>query len=211
MVGPFINTASGRAFCFWPINLDAICIEDIARSLSNTCRFNGHLPKGVWYSVAEHSVLLANLLANELSDGSLATKINFKQDVLTALLHDAPEAYLSDIPGPLKSGYRGTPEDDQRGLPLMLQQHNGKTPAAAYEEHLWEAIALRFGLQVQVSDQIKRLDKFSMLRYEMVKFDIQGGVEWPQFKEIDKVIQIQQLSPQDAEDLFLQTFEELNK
>ena len=65
-----------------------ILIEDIAHALANTCRFNGHVKR--FYSVAEHSVLCANLIEN-------------KRYQLDALLHDASEAYLGDITRPLKA------------------------------------------------------------------------------------------------------------
>lgn len=67
---------------------EMISIEDIAHSLSNQCRFGGHLPR--FYSVAEHSVLCA-LHVDE--------KYAFE-----ALMHDASEAYLLDIPSPIKHG-----------------------------------------------------------------------------------------------------------
>lgn len=61
-----------------------INLTDIADSLARQCRWNGHVP----VSVAEHCMLLADYVDPDLEDH--------------ALLHDAAEAYLGDIPTPLK-------------------------------------------------------------------------------------------------------------
>lgn len=66
-----------------------INIWDIAHPLSQICRFTGHSP--FHYSVAQHCCLLAQRVPEELK--------------LQALLHDAAEAYLNDIAGPIKHLY----------------------------------------------------------------------------------------------------------
>jgi len=78
-----------------PLNLqpEQIRIEDIAHSLSMQCRFAGHCRD--FYSVGEHSVRLAAQLQRE---GCSA------KECLWGLLHDASEAYLTDLVRPLKNG-----------------------------------------------------------------------------------------------------------
>ncbi len=71
---------------------DAVCIEDIAHALSLMVRANGHFPE--FYSVAQHSLLCAQNC--EANNGT-------KREQLACLLHDASEAYLSDITRPVKS------------------------------------------------------------------------------------------------------------
>lgn len=97
---PFIETVSGRRF--EPLNPDPLDIDigDIAHALSHQCRYSGHTK--VHYSVAEHSVRVSELLEAWGADRTVQ---------LWGLLHDASEAYLVDIPLPLKSttvfaGYR---------------------------------------------------------------------------------------------------------
>lgn len=84
--GDWVLMPSGRPF--WPIDprADEIDIEDIAFSLSHLCRFGGHCKR--FYSVAEHSVYVSRLVSPEAA--------------LWGLLHDASEAYVGDMPRPLK-------------------------------------------------------------------------------------------------------------
>ena len=72
---------------------------DIAHALSNTCRWTGHTSR--FYSVAEHSVRVAERARELLAEvgHGLHTQL---LGALWGLLHDAPEAYLVDMPRPLK-------------------------------------------------------------------------------------------------------------
>lgn len=71
-----------------------INLEDIAHSLAYQCRFNGHTNR--FYSVAEHSVVLARLVEPKSEGQNLERR-------LCALLHDASECYLGDITSPVRS------------------------------------------------------------------------------------------------------------
>lgn len=68
-----------------------VCLADIARALSMTCRFGGHVTR--YFSVAEHAMNVANHVFNVTGDNELA---------LAALHHDSHEAYIGDLPTPLK-------------------------------------------------------------------------------------------------------------
>lgn len=70
---------------------EEIRVVDIAHGLSNICRFGGQCR--VFYSVAEHSVRVAHLLARSSAP---------KEMVMWGLMHDAAEAYLGDVIRPLK-------------------------------------------------------------------------------------------------------------
>lgn len=65
---------------------DDIFIEDIAHALANQCRWTGHVKR--FLSVAEHCIHVSQMVSNDMR--------------LTALLHDASEAYLADLARPIK-------------------------------------------------------------------------------------------------------------
>lgn len=81
----WIATHSGKKFYFDSPEQFEYSLNDIGFSLANLCRYAGH---GGWWSVAQHSLALSDLAE--------------PKDKLRALLHDATEAYLVDVPGPLK-------------------------------------------------------------------------------------------------------------
>lgn len=81
----YIRTRMGYKFDFGELESNVIDIKDIAWALSMTCRYGGH--SGKFYSVAEHSVHVANSVPTYKFEG---------------LMHDAAEAYIGDIVSPLK-------------------------------------------------------------------------------------------------------------
>ncbi len=86
-----IRTYTGGWICPTDPDLDDFLIDDIAHALSLQCRFTGHVTE--FYSVAQHSVLVAYELMEKYDDEKLAYE---------GLMHDASEAYLSDIARPVK-------------------------------------------------------------------------------------------------------------
>lgn len=82
----YIQTFTGKLINVLDLDIDLLDIRDIAHSLSLQCRFNGH--SGEFYSVAQHCVYVSRQLP--------------KNKKRAGLMHDATEAYLCDIPSPLK-------------------------------------------------------------------------------------------------------------
>lgn len=117
-----IRTFTGKVFDLKILDPDSICIEDIAHALANTARFGGHLPE--FYSVAQHSVLIAQAVTEE-----------FKVE---ALLHDASEAYMGDMPKPFK---------------IMMPEFS------KIEDNLMNVIAAKFGFNYPISEQVKFYDR----------------------------------------------------
>ena len=119
----WIQTFTGKAF--WPLDPRADDIDplDVAHALSNMCRYAGHVR--TFYSVAEHSVLMSQIVDPE--------------NALWALLHDASEAYLVDVPRPVKN-------------------HHSMLPYRIAEDQLLLAVAKRFGLSPEMPAQVVSYD-----------------------------------------------------
>ena len=137
----WMQTFSGKAYVIADPTPDQICLEDIARALSQQCRFAGHSQR--FYSVAEHSVLVCNRVTEMLEVGKQIAHAELGEEerviIASALMHDASEAYLLDIPRPLKI----EPE-----MAFYRQQHI-RTMLAIME---------KFGLPAEKSDIIKQAD-----------------------------------------------------
>jgi hypothetical protein len=169
----FIGTFSGLRF--WPFdpNPEKILVEDIAHALAHQCRFGGHASK--FYSVAEHSVHVSQLCRPE--------------HALWGLLHDASEAYLVDLPRPLK----------------LLPEF------AAYREaerRLQRAVAVRFGLPPDQPASVTEADD-TMLWIEA--HSLLGSMPVEVIRDTRPPFEITDpLLPVEAERLFLRRFKELS-
>ena len=133
----FIRTFSGTRF--WPLapKAEDVKLEDIAHALSLVCRWTGHTYG--FYSVAEHSLRVSM----EAERMILARGASFELawDVaLWGLLHDATEAYICDLAGPLK------------GSTALADLYK------SYEARLMGAIAKRFDLMPHMPAVVKEAD-----------------------------------------------------
>lgn len=170
---PWIQTYSGKRFN--PTNPvpDAIVIQDIAHALSHQSRFSGHCKK--FYSVAQHCVLVSYICNHE--------------DAMWGLLHDSPEAFLVDIPTPLK--------------------RSGLFDAyLIFEQKMTAAICERFGLNPIEPESVKRADKM-MLSTEARDLMSPLRVDWTSPGE-PLPFTIEPWSPEEAKERFLKRFFDLN-
>jgi len=88
---PWLTTISGKQFHLLNPSPDEITIEDIAWSLGGIRRYLNHSTKP--WTVAEHSIVVA-MIVRELGHNVRVQ--------LSALFHDAAEAYIGDVPSPVK-------------------------------------------------------------------------------------------------------------
>lgn len=150
----WMQTYGGHAFVIANPTVDQIYLEDIARALSHQCRFAGHCLK--YYSVAEHSVHVCNRV-QELLEAEEMTEVD-RQYLGVALLHDASEAYLLDIPRPLK-------REDHMWFYRELQD---KTQ---------QLIREKFGLSTKKLSLIRQADD-ELLATEAVQIMAPHPMEW---------------------------------
>lgn len=93
-----IRLNSGRSFNYETFDSIDICVEDIATSLSRLNRYLGHTVRP--YSVAEHSWHMAH---HFMSDSRGLGVEKAARLALLALVHDAHEMVVGDMPTPLKA------------------------------------------------------------------------------------------------------------
>lgn len=174
MNGGYIHTFTGHKF--YPLNPDAdlIDIEDIAHALAMSCRFTGHTRK--FYSVAQHSVIVSQHCPNY---------------PLTGLLHDASEAYLTDIPRPLKPKLNNYVE---------------------IEDHLQSVIAGKFDLPYPFPKEVHYIDNMILgdearslfPKFKWTDWGISNDLRFEGFG-----IEIDPWSPEESELHFLNRYREL--
>lgn len=166
---PVFTTYTGHSIhSMLEVRPSDIKIEDIAHALSHQCRFAGHCSE--FYSVAQHSVLVAENCPPRLR--------------LQALLHDWAEAYVIDLPRPIKDllpSYR-----DLEGV-------------------VHRAIALRFEIPEQIDPLIKVMDDRALVTEIADLTGIANAFYHLGAPFGEKIIP---LGPKQAKELFLRKFKE---
>lgn len=173
--GSEFKTYSGVEFRILDFGPEHVRLEDIAHGLGNVCRYAGQC--GGFYSVAEHSVLTSRYVEQMSRIPGI---------VETALLHDASEAYLADVPTPVKilcPGYQ------------MIEE--------LFEDVIAETFGLGFGFRHPV---VRECDFRMYLRERPV---LMVGEPQSPPSDLDDLLRIRFLPPKEAERAFLERAEEL--
>jgi hypothetical protein len=167
----WIQTFSGKKFSPLAPRAADIDIVDIAHSLSMQCRFNGHCR--TFYSVAEHAVRVSRVPRS-------------REHQFWGLLHDAAEAYVGDLPRPVKAQ-----------VPRFSE----------VEDRLLEVIVLHFGLAWPMPEEVRLADDTLLMtecRDLMCPVPEPWRIEAPPLPET-----IEPVGAEHAEQMFLLRFQEL--
>jgi hypothetical protein len=135
--GPWSRVSTTGGIHLLDPSEDEIFIEDIANSLAKQCRYNGNIQEH--YSVAEHSVILSHMV---------------EEHQLEALMHDAAEAYISDIARPVQEALG----------------YDACEKYKAIEAGLLHAIGKKYGLRTPIPISVLAMDD-RLMREEMTEMD----------------------------------------
>ena len=173
----WIGTFTGKRFFPFQPRVHDVDIADIGHALARICRYTGHTHD--FYSVAQHCVEVSKMVAPEHQ--------------FAALLHDASEAYLVDVPRPMKPHFPGYAHRE-----LVLE----------------ETIAAHFGLKYPWHPTIKAADA-EILRREILwlfpnhpDLHERWGIR-PEDRE--KTVPLFGWAPHAAESAFFERYEELSR
>lgn len=169
--GYYIRTFTGKKFYWDRIEENEFDIRDIAHALAMNCRWTGHTQH--FYSVAQHSVYASMEAPPGLE--------------LSALLHDASEAYCHDTPSPLK---------------WYLAEHDF-TVFSDLEKRIDAAIYKKFKLAYPRDPVIKQID-LRLLATENRDLMPHGEERMHMIAPYDW--KIRPLDPTEAENLFLRRY-----
>ncbi len=167
--GNWMMTYSGIEFRLLDSDPELVRIGDIAHHLSNICRYTGACKHH--FSVAQHSVLVSSQVVG-------------KGHELWGLLHDAAEAYLSDVSAPAKDMF---PEVERA------------------EEDILKVIIGKFGLPWPMPDEVKRADA-AVTAFEWGVL-MKGSVGITRYSEVKPAqVPVIKMTPEQAERWFLLRF-----
>ena len=191
---PWIMTASGRAVAYLDPDPDTIALSDIGAQLGKICRYNG--ATGPFYTVAQHSVFVADILPMDSGDGHPAMLLK-----TAGLFHDAHETITGDIVSPMKQAIVAAGGGDD----VIKRIETGLDRA------IYTAFGLPWPLPAEWVRQIKLADMIALAteRRDLMPPAAQGHPEWEIDLPAPSPLRIKPLPWDRAEDLFLTRAREL--
>lgn len=144
---PWIQTVSGIKFHYLSGSSREVVVEDMATALSRVPRWAGHTNH--FYSVAQHSEWVSRRI--EEVGGT-------KRQCLLGLVHDGTEAYMLDLPSPLK---------------VMIPEFK------EFENKLWKKISRRFfGRVIPIDGIVKEIDRMALTTEARDLFSFEPIDDW---------------------------------
>lgn len=141
----WIETFSGKQIDLLHPDPDQFTLDDIFHALLNVPRFGGHTK--YFYSVAMHSYNVAKLVPDHLK--------------FQAIMHDATEAFIGDMPTPFKR---------------LMPDYK------VAEERLWQAICTKFALPFKLDPVVKQADAIALI-HERDRLK-PTGIKWPDHENV---------------------------
>lgn len=164
----YITTYGGIHFVPTKPTEEGIHIEDIAHALSLICRGNGHVKH--FFSVGQHCI---NCTVEAMERG-YSRRVS-----LACLLHDASEAYMSDVPRPFKKYLPEYKIFEEQLLAVIYGKYLG-SPLDVEEERLVKMVdddMLYFDLRELLNDSPDREEPVMKSRFSL---------EYVPFLEVEK-------------------------
>lgn len=150
-----MNTYTGNKIDPMNMTTSDISIQDIAHALSLTCRGGGHV--SYFFSVAQHSI---NCM-NEAKARGWSERLQ-----LACLLHDASEAYISDIIRPVKAHLSNYLEIESSIMNVILERF-GLADLSEEENAMWK----------QIDD-------------DMMNFELKSFMKGEEYRTVDNLVSV---------------------
>lgn len=158
-----ITTHSGQQVDIESPKAETIRIEDIAHALSFLCRGSGQA--NIFFSVARHCICCAR---EAMAQGGA------REVILACLLHDASEAYMTDVPKPIKDNlipqYR-TYEDALLGVIYEKFVGRALTDEELAQVALIDRLLLQYDLKYLLNMDVELPEIHIPLNYEYIPFE----------------------------------------
>lgn len=154
MIAEFM-TVGGMRVDILDLRPEQVRLTDVAHHLAWTCRYNAAVDP--WYSNAQHSVLVSELVALDVVALGSDTE-EYRWGPLVGLAHDTGETYTGDLTNPMKTALR-----------FAASLYGMTSPFDVIEDRVLTVMELAFGLPARslvggcpLYALMKRADKLAL-------------------------------------------------